>query len=187
MSARWLQDLAERSQLVGELRPLRRLAWIKLLGVVNGESLDAWAEQLQAHRQQYRQLEVEYRKETDVKAADPKLCNPLSRSADNPYLKIQVNEELLKEIWKDVERTFPECEFLSSPESRKVLQRILFHWCRAKNPSRAASESYRQGMNELAAVLYSVMKQCEFKGSDSEALGARLCGSSHNEAAAKAT
>eukprot|EP00434_Breviolum_minutum_P011452 symbB.v1.2.010098.t1/scaffold653.1/size176079/8 len=116
----WLTDLAEKSQLVGELRPLRRLAWIKLLGLVNSDSLDTWVEQLQMHRTRYRQLEDDYRRETDVKAADPKLCNPLSRNADNPYLKIQVNEELLKEIWKDVERTFPECEFLSSAESRKA-------------------------------------------------------------------
>ena len=36
--------------------------------------------------------------------------------------------------------------------------------CRSKNPSMSASESYRQGMNELAAVLLSVMKQCEFFG-----------------------
>ena len=58
----------------------------------------------------------------------PSELSPRSRNADNPYLKIQVNEELLKEIWKDVERTYPECEFLSSNESRKVLQRMLFHW-----------------------------------------------------------
>lgn len=46
------------------------------------------------------------------------------------------------------------------------------------------SESYRQGMNELAAVLYAVMKQGEFSngGVDREALGPRLCGSRHNEA-----
>lgn len=185
--SRWLTDLAEKSQLVAELRPLRRLAWIKQLGLVSAESLEGWAEELQGHRKQYSQLEEEYRRETDVKAADPKLCNPLSRNADNPYLKIQVNEELLKEIWKDVERTFPECEFLSSSQSRKMLQRILFHWCRSKNPSIAASESYRQGMNELAAVLLSVMKQCEYRGSDPEALGFRLCGSRHNEADAFAS
>lgn len=185
--SRWLTDLAEKSQLVAELRPLRRLAWIKHLGVVSAESLEGWAQELQGHRKQYSLLEEEYRRETDVKAADPKLCNPLSRNADNPYLKIQVNEELLKEIWKDVERTFPECEFLSSAQSRKMLQRILFHWCRSKNPSMAASESYRQGMNELAAVLLSVMKQCEYRGSDPEALGFRLCGSRHNEADAFAS
>ncbi|CAJ1360753.1 unnamed protein product [Effrenium voratum] len=180
---RWLVEQADKGRLVGELLPLRRLAWIRMLGVVTGDSLERWPEELDVHRKQYNQLLEDFRKETDVKAVDPKLCNPLSRNADNPYLKIQVNEELLKEIWKDVERTFPECEFLSSAESRKVLQRILFHWCRSKNPSLTASDSYRQGMNELAAVLYSVTKQGEYsRGSDPEALGARLCGSQHNEA-----
>ncbi|CAE8619665.1 unnamed protein product, partial [Polarella glacialis] len=156
---RWLAEIAERGQL----------AW--QLSAVSGDSLEQWADQMD--------------EETNVKAHDPNLCNPLSRNSNNPFLKIQVNEDLLREIWKDVERTFPECEFLSSAESRKVLQRMLFHWCRSMNPSSNASDSYRQGMNELVAVIFSVVKQGEYAGGSwesAEALGTRLCGSGHNEA-----
>eukprot|EP00931_Biecheleriopsis_adriatica_P046675 TRINITY_DN26825_c0_g1_i2.p1 TRINITY_DN26825_c0_g1~~TRINITY_DN26825_c0_g1_i2.p1 ORF type:complete len:659 (-),score=163.45 TRINITY_DN26825_c0_g1_i2:42-1949(-) len=180
----WLVEQADQGNLIGELRPLRRLAWLRLLGVVSGDSVENWVPELEAHRKHYAELLEGYRRETDVKAADPKLCNPLSRNVDNPYLKIQVNDELLKEIWKDVERTFPECQFLSSPESRKVLQMLLFHWCRSKNPSKSAAESYRQGMNELVAVLYAAVKQGEYGDSSSDAseLGVQLCGGRHSEA-----
>ncbi|CAE8641980.1 unnamed protein product, partial [Polarella glacialis] len=152
---------------------------------VSGDSLEQWADQMDEHRRHYNNLVENFKKETNVKAHDPNLCNPLSRNSNNPFLKIQVNEDLLREIWKDVERTFPECEFLSSAESRKVLQRMLFHWCRSMNPSSNASDSYRQGMNELVAVIFSVVKQGEYAGGSwesAEALGTRLCGSGHNEA-----
>lgn len=181
----WLTQLAEQGGLVGELRPLRRVAWLRLLGCVAGDSLESWVEGLSVQRQKYVTLVEDYKRETSVKALDPNVCNPLSRNSENPFVKLQMHEELMKEIWKDIERTFAEVDFLASPESRKLLQRVLFHWCRTNIPSKDASQSYRQGMNEIVAVSLSIVKQGEYAASaweSSEALGHQLCGGTHNEA-----
>mmetsp|Transcript_51669 Transcript_51669/g.123003 ORF Transcript_51669/g.123003 Transcript_51669/m.123003 type:complete len:653 (+) Transcript_51669:47-2005(+) len=165
-----------------KLRPIRRLLWAKLLAVVSGEDPQGWVQQLQAHRCSYLALQEEHRKEADVKQHDPNVCNPLSKSANNPFLKMQANEDLLQEIWKDVERTFPEKELFQEDDNRKVIQRVLYHWCKACNPAVQASESYRQGMNELAALCFYVIKQGEYSGSNASSLSSQLSGKGYTEA-----
>mmetsp|Transcript_75361 Transcript_75361/g.125182 ORF Transcript_75361/g.125182 Transcript_75361/m.125182 type:complete len:703 (-) Transcript_75361:37-2145(-) len=181
----WLTQLAEEGQLSSELRPLRRLTWHLLLGVVSSDKPEQWAEELGRHRERYSGHVEDLKRETDVKAVDVKFSNPLSRHVSNPFLKLQANEQLLAEIWKDIERTFPENEILSTPESRNAMQNILFHWCRVNNPADAAADSYRQGMNELIGVVWSVVRQGEYveeTSADHHGLGVSLCGRRHNEA-----
>eukprot|EP00439_Symbiodinium_sp_Y106_P080258 s1441_g19.t1 len=48
--SRWLLDQADRGQLVGDLQPLRRLAW--RLSVVSGENFEVWADELDKLRPQ---------------------------------------------------------------------------------------------------------------------------------------
>lgn len=151
------------------IRPNRLLLWARLLGVTTHEA--RWEEELAASRSRYTELKALHRKESDVRKFDPQFCNPLARNADNPFQKIQANEQLMQEIWKDVERTYPEEELFQSNKSRHCMQTILFHWCKACNPGKAA-ESYRQGMNELVAVCYFVT----VRGTN------ELCGEEHNEA-----
>lgn len=182
----FLAEQAVQGRLLGASAPLRRLAWAHLFGVISGSNPEDWVVALDAERSKYNLLVNEHKKENNVKALDPNLCNPLARRLDNPFNKVQANDELHREIWKDVERTFPEVELLASPESRKMLSRLLFHYCRSTNaPGQAASECYRQGMNELAAVLLAACKRGEFaEGSweTGDSLGARLCGMQHTEA-----
>lgn len=163
-----------------ELHVLRRLAWARLLRVVSGDDVSEWAKELQQHRSRFQELINQHRSELDVRKFDANICNPLSRNSANPFLKIQANDELQQEIWKDIERTYPEVDLLQRQDSRRSMQRVLFHWCRANNPSKDASESYRQGMNELVAVLYFVVRSGEFSGA--EAFGEELCGTAHTEA-----
>lgn len=163
-----------------ELGQLRRLAWAKLLGVLKGDTAEAWVEELQQHRRQYRDLVGHHNEELDVKKFDASIANPLSRNAANPFLKKQANDELLQEIWKDIERTYPEVPLMQEERSHRAMQQVLFHWCKANNPAKDASESYRQGMNELVAVLYFAVRRGEFPGAASPA--AELCGSIHSEA-----
>ncbi|OLQ06475.1 hypothetical protein AK812_SmicGene10217 [Symbiodinium microadriaticum] len=117
--SRWLLDQADRGQLVPSQVGVENSA---PTGVVSGENFEVWADELDKlrpqHRKLYAELVDEYRKrlprfsaavcqapgamrfrgsekarETDVKAVDPKLCNP-SRNVDNPYLKIQAFSHL---------------------------------------------------------------------------------------------
>eukprot|EP00445_Apocalathium_hangoei_P042106 CAMPEP_0203974740 /NCGR_PEP_ID=MMETSP0359-20131031/100256_1 /ASSEMBLY_ACC=CAM_ASM_000338 /TAXON_ID=268821 /ORGANISM="Scrippsiella Hangoei, Strain SHTV-5" /LENGTH=742 /DNA_ID=CAMNT_0050912927 /DNA_START=193 /DNA_END=2421 /DNA_ORIENTATION=+ len=181
----WLAEQAAQGRLLADYVSLRRLAWAHIFGIISGETSEDWVKALEVGRKRYNGLLEETRRERNVKALDPNVCNPLARNSDNPFNKMQANDELLKEIWKDVERTFPEVEMLSSADSRKMLQRLLFHWCRATNPAKAACDSYRQGMNELAAVMLAACKWGEYaEGSweTPEALGLRLCGRQHTEA-----
>lgn len=180
-----LMELAERGAFADQgTRPLRRLAWFDLLGVFSGDDLEQWYVTLQQGRVSYAECLAARERETDVKACDPSIANPLSRSEDNPFVKMQMFDELLKEIWKDIERTWADNPFLASDKSRGIMQRVLFHWCRANNPSKAASESYRQGMNELVAIVFLIVKQGEYNQGLSEgegSIGMRLCSAEHTE------
>jgi len=182
LDAAKLQRLARASdgKRSEELNQLRRLAWAQLLHVVKGNDVAAWVEELKVQRRQYRELVEQHQQELDVKKFDASIANPLSRNAANPFLKKQANDELLQEIEKDIERTYPEVPLLQDERSRRAMQQVLFHWCKANNPAKDASESYRQGMNELVAVLYFAVRSGEFAGASSPA--ADLCGSAHSEA-----
>ncbi|KAJ1609799.1 hypothetical protein OJ252_2100 [Cryptosporidium canis] len=82
---------------------------------------------------------------------DPSKFHPLSQTADNPWNEQHKNCELLDEIWKDITRTYSERELFSKPNTRQLLQRILFTWTR-ENPD----FGYKQGMNEIAAILFLI-------------------------------
>ena len=36
----------------------------------------------------------------------------------------------MNEIWKDVERTYPEKDLFQNDASRKCIQMVLYHWCK---------------------------------------------------------
>jgi len=163
------------------VRPIRRLLWAKLLNAVTGSSLEEWATQLDDQRAQYKELKDAHRRENDIKKADPSICNPLSKSQDNPLLKLQASKDLLEEIWKDIERTYSEMEMFQNDKVRKCMQQVLFHWCKACNPASDPSESYRQGMNELVALCMYVVLQGQYGGSSPDGLCGRLVSESHNE------
>eukprot|EP00922_Rhytidocystis_sp_ex-Travisia-forbesii_P037208 GHVS01055447.1.p1 GENE.GHVS01055447.1~~GHVS01055447.1.p1 ORF type:complete len:798 (+),score=163.90 GHVS01055447.1:119-2395(+) len=86
-----------------------------------------------------------------LSALDPQICHPLSNAEANPWKQKEKNEELRAEIFRDVERTFPERTLFQDETVRSTLTRILFVWCREN-----ADVSYKQGMNELLAVVYLV-------------------------------
>jgi len=188
LTAQLLTRLSDGARLVKlleagrpeEAQPLRRLAWARLLRVVRSDNVADWPGELCQQRRNFQELVQQHASELDVKKFDANIANPLSRNTANPFLKIQANEELLNEIWKDVERTYAEIAMLTTAESRKAMQRVLFHWCRANNPAKDAAESYRQGMNELVAVIYYVVRCGEFAGQGGS--GEELCGAEHSEA-----
>ncbi|KAL8271142.1 hypothetical protein Esti_004910 [Eimeria stiedai] len=131
---------------------LRRLMWARFLRLLEGEDVEQWAQQVQAQRREYRALrEKQQLSAKQLASLDPQRFHPLAPTAGNPWQQKQQDEELQEEIWRDIERTYPERALFSRVETRRSLQRVLFAWAK-KN----TDVSYRQGMNELLAVVYSV-------------------------------
>ncbi|EPR60022.1 TBC domain-containing protein [Toxoplasma gondii RUB] len=131
---------------------LRRIVWQRYLGLLEGEEASEWAAQVEVNRKKYFQLREEQKLSTKrLTALDPQKFHPLAATADNPWSQKQQNDSLMEEIWKDVERTFADRALFCRDATRKALQRILFTWSR-QNPD----VSYKQGMNELLAILFLI-------------------------------
>ncbi|PFH36908.1 TBC domain-containing protein [Besnoitia besnoiti] len=131
---------------------LRRITWQRYLGLLRGDAPAEWAAQAEAHRKKYRQLLDQQRLSAKrLTSLDPQKFHPLASTADNPWSQKQLNDCLMEEIWKDVERTFADRALFCREATRKALQRILFTWSR-QNPD----ISYKQGMNELLAIFFLI-------------------------------
>jgi hypothetical protein len=59
-----------------------------------------------------------------------KEADPLSLDEDSPWHEFFKDEELKKIIRDDVERAFPDIEFLKEPISQSILINVLFIWCK---------------------------------------------------------
>jgi hypothetical protein len=59
----------------------------------------------------------------------------------------------------DVERTYADDPYFASFETRVMLQRILLLWCAAQPHSPSRVCTYRQGMNELLALIVVALRQ----------------------------
>lgn len=163
-----------KSLPVHAMKALRRLLWAKLLRVVSSNSLQGWASELDVHRKRYEQLKEAYQKDTEeMNLSDPSKCNPLSKS----WAKMQADNELWEEIWKDIERTYSEIFHLQREKTRKCMQQVLFHWCKANAP-----DGYRQGMNELVALCMYAVLQGQSLSESIDDICYQLCGHAHNEA-----
>jgi hypothetical protein len=104
-------------------------------------------------RECYR--EIKKRFDFDPKQLDQDLetNNPLSLSDSSPWQLKFKDMELKKEIQQDVKRTFPDIPLFQDPKVQIVLENVLFTWSKM-NPN----ISYRQGMHELAAVVFLVVQ-----------------------------
>ncbi|KEP62661.1 UNVERIFIED_CONTAM: TBC domain-containing protein [Hammondia hammondi] len=144
---------------------LRRIIWQRYLGLLEGTEASEWAVQVEVNREKYFRLREEQKLSAKrLTALDPQKFHPLAATADNPWSQKQQNDSLMEEIWKDVERTFADRALFCRDATRKALQRILFTWSR-QNPD----VSYKQGMNELLAILFliCVREQAPISSADS--------------------
>ena len=90
----------------------------------------------------------------------------------NQYFK---NEDLKKEIFRDLERTYPEHDFFQTAETQNSLCRALFVYARDHPEC-----GYRQGMHELLAPMYYVVH------TESTAFGAMVAEHTGDALAARA-
>ncbi|XP_026193856.1 uncharacterized protein LOC34620832 [Cyclospora cayetanensis] len=129
---------------------LRRVQWARLLQLVRGSTVEEWASQVQEQRQRYRSLrEQQQLTASQLATLDPQRFHPLAATAGNPWSQRQADEELQEEIWRDIERTYPERALFTQDTTRRSLQRVLFTWAKSNTDI-----SYKQGMNEILAVLH---------------------------------
>ena len=70
---------------------------------------------------------------------------------DPDLLILNQEKELRDVIRQDIDRTLQEYELFTKPEIKKNLSNILYLWAKDNNEF-----SYRQGMNEILAVLVLV-------------------------------
>ena len=59
------------------------------------------------------------------------LFHPLhSDIIQSPWLKFFQNEEMKKDIQRDIDRTYPEMEFFQQEDTRRILLHVLFIYAR---------------------------------------------------------
>ncbi|KAI8327168.1 rab-GTPase-TBC domain-containing protein [Choanephora cucurbitarum] len=80
--------------------------------------------------------------------------NPLALNDNNPWQQYFADSEIRKIIRQDVERTFPDIEFFRQEDAQQRLTDILFIYCKLNR-----DVSYRQGMHELLAPFYWILKE----------------------------
>jgi len=134
--------------------PFRSFCWRVLLNVLPTSSLD-WSPSLRTSRKNYEFIQNKFQTDLKLKdiTIDPLINNPLSQAEESPWNQHFQDGELKKMIKQDVIRTFPEVDFFQSTSVRDTLVNILFLYARCH-----PELGYRQGMHELLAPLYYVVK-----------------------------
>jgi len=126
----------------------RWTAWRAYLGLLTVGDEAKMREEVKKQRAYYAgeyDKYVNYRSKSKLGVMDD---NPLSQSDKNPWNSFYGDSELKDEIKKDIERTYQDLEFFIDKKTQQVLTNVLFIWSK-QHPDL----SYRQGMNELVAVL----------------------------------
>lgn len=146
-------DLARLRELafdgVPEGRRMRARAWKLLLGYLPPER-SAWARTEASQRRLYHG----WKAELIVRPSDG---HPLTSATDSSWGAYFQNEELFREIEKDVSRTLPDYGFFAAEtpggDARRVaLLHILFVYAKLNPGIR-----YVQGMNELLAPIFYLL------------------------------
>ena len=143
-----LKLLSKDGEMPKELRPT---AWKIYLGVLPSNSdLKEWIEKTESQRIKYRK---KYKKYFSIKKykGDPLGGGNSSnnkRKNDRDYNTLYEENELRRIINLDIVRTYQSINLFSEDFIKKLLLNVLFIWCKEND-----DVSYRQGMNELLAVL----------------------------------
>lgn len=138
-----------RKQIIdGKSGKFRSVRWRLFLGVfdTNGQD-EQWCLTLQKERQVYNELREKF-------IIDPGSIpdDPLSQSENSLWNQYFIDQDLRKLIIQDVIRTNPETPLFKTKSVQDLLTNILFIWSKL-NPD----ISYRQGQNELVAILFHVV------------------------------
>jgi len=142
-----LKKFATEGQLEKEM--LRPIAWKLFLGVLpNTTSLREWVEIIANQREEYKK---KIKKFCKIKKfiGDPLGGGTKKKkaAADTSY----EDNDLKNLINKDLDRTHQEIDLFLQNKIRNILANVLYIWSKENS-----DVSYRQGMNELLAIIYLV-------------------------------
>jgi TBC1 domain family protein 5 len=131
---------------------LRGLCWRILLGLLSPSNKSLWEGQLLQQVANYEELKKKLLPSLDKVKADPLSGFSSGESQSSEWNSYYKSVELTNFLKGDLDRLFlngVEDEFFQTTERRSQLQSILFLWS-LQHPS----ISYRQGMHEIAGVVY---------------------------------
>ncbi|KAK9321341.1 rab-GTPase-TBC domain-containing protein [Lipomyces orientalis] len=142
---------------------LRSVCW-KLFMLLPDLQPDTWANILQTERQKYNELKKKYLAihlkraqenagiPSEEEQEDLNVVNPLSQDISNPWNTFWKDEDLRKDILRDIERTFPDIDYFRDEKVQHTMLDILFVYTKM-NPV----VSYQQGMHEILAPIFWVI------------------------------
>ena len=141
-----------------ELYPgVRCLAWRLCFGLLP-KQVDIcadWMDCIHSQRMEYEHFIKKLRLEpSQSHPGDVSAQHPLSIKEDSLWQVYFKDQELLKMIELDVERTLPEEAYFRTERVQASLKDILFVYCKVHHRL-----SYRQGMHELLAMVYRVVEE----------------------------
>ena len=138
-----LKKLAIDAKLSKE--KLRPIAWKIFLGVLpNTTSLKEWVEIISNQREEYKKKLKKYCKIKKF-VGDPLGGGKKKKKSEGP-----VEDTDLKDlINKDLDRTHQEMELFLQNKIKNILANVLYIWSKENS-----IVSYRQGMNELLAIIF---------------------------------
>ncbi|CAI2359005.1 unnamed protein product [Moneuplotes crassus] len=126
-------------------------SWRVLLGLVPfNTNPETWIKKIRKHRKRFYKISDRYSIE-NTKNMDPMACNPLMSSTGNLWNELMDDKDMKDTIMKDVVRTYQEYKFFQRKKVRDQMVSTLYFWSKTY-----PMYSYRQGMNEIIAVIYFV-------------------------------
>jgi TBC1 domain family protein 5 len=140
-----LKKYAIEAQLTKE--NLRPIAWKIFLGVLpNSSSLREWVEIISNQREEYKKKLKKYCKIKKF-VGDPLGGGKKKKKNEGPV----EDTDLKSLINKDLDRTHQEIDLFLQNKIKNILANVLYIWSKENS-----DVSYRQGMNELLAIIFIV-------------------------------
>ena len=126
-------------------------SWRVLLGLIPfNQNPESWVVKIRQQRKRFYQISNKFSIK-NTKNLDPMAFNPLMNSTNNLWNEMLQDKDMKDTIYKDVVRTYQEYKFFNKKEVRDQLVSTLYFWAKTY-----PMFSYRQGMNEIIAVIYFV-------------------------------
>lgn len=131
---------------------IRSVYWKVFLSLLTNDT-STWTTTLESKRGEYEKLKDQYIRNAMKDEEDSNLIldNPLLAASGGKWDKFYKDSELKDTIILDIDRTYPEDEFFIHKTTQNSLIDILFIYCKENEWI-----SYKQGMNEIIAILYMV-------------------------------
>ena len=141
-------SFSKNGDIPKELRPT---AWKIFFGIFpNNSNIIEWIESLSKLRIKYNKKKKKYLSIKKYKG-DPLTIggNSLNKKNERNFNTLYEENELRRIINLDIVRTYQNINLFSQENTKKLLLNILFVWCKEND-----DVSYRQGMNDLLAILF---------------------------------